>query len=87
MIAVLQVSAQFSENWRSMIKFSRSTNYPGGKVLYVLQFTYISVNTSSSRPSEAMVLPWHLVSLGVLAGLAVPSHPKIRSLKLVLTLF
>ena len=55
MIAVLQVSAQFSENWRGMIKFSRSTNYPGGKVLYVLQFTYISVNTSSSRPSEAMV--------------------------------
>ena len=37
-----------------MIKFSRSTNYPGGKkVLYVLQFTYISVR--SGRPDRQAV--------------------------------
>ena len=30
--------AQFPVNWRDMIEFSRSTNYPGSKVLYVLHY-------------------------------------------------
>ena len=36
-----------------MIEFSRSTNHPGGKVLDVLQFTYMSV--SSVRPDRREV--------------------------------
>ena len=46
-------------DWRDMIKFSRSTNYPGSKVLYVLHYPlpylkalkrkYISKNFQSSN--------------------------------------
>ena len=41
------------QNWRDIIEFSRSTNYTGGKVLYALQFTYISVR--SVRPDSRAV--------------------------------
>ena len=63
-----------------MIKFSRSTNYPGDNLRIFLSIQAVQALRGHD-------IPWHLVGLGVLAGLVVPSHPKIRSLKLVLTLF